>query len=612
MDAAWLDHLADDASSGEATAVSDLADCWAAHVCSEDGEDEEGAGADAGDGAAPGDGDGQFAVWDPGGAPAVVHGLAAVQAALAEKGDVGMTRSEVKQAKQTMSKALTLAGPGPASLRSAGQALLLIDQTLDRMAEGIGEDLVIDTGYGLQDLCQQFLDQRRAALLSDHAIALKADVPHKQVPDVRRRLAASLFAGMRFAANELLDGMCARVKAHGGQCIALYEVHRGDETPFAKVTVSSHCPALHPWLQCISPPAGYGEAEVAVRALDTQQWKNKVSAHAKVYQPEVKVAGLFQLAGRYHMVSLDLPVFLQAHTSGCAEIYAAGADILSYTLPCQQHFDRVQRLVTADGDGAIAKAERAFSRRKCVEGVSPVESLQHWCLIHRMYKTISQPMLRFKGFTTGMIRLALSVRGPGHWVRFQKLLRDEILSSLDYKQGAPGPGRSADQYRLALIHNFVDPDELTGKKQHVRAFVIKTLVNGDIRRRDCFQHVCGPGCCRNRDDCVEKVKTFLIPALAGALPPVFKRDRWTGNDEAPAWMGLLEGIHGLLSRVYRRWYSVVVRRPLPPLHPELLSGHVLSWADRLLDAPGGLSGDEGDEDADNIGDEVHEHETCCV
>ena len=89
---------------------------------------------------------------------------------------------------------------------------------------------------------------------------------------------------------------------------------------------------------------------------------------------------------------------------------------------------------------------------------------------------------------------------------------------------------------------------------------------------------------------------------------MFKRDRWTGSDKAPAWMGLLEGIHGLLSRVYRRWYSVVVRRPLPPLHPELLSGHVLSWADRLLDAPGGLSGDEGDEDADNIGDEVHEHE----
>jgi hypothetical protein len=59
---------------------------------------------------------------------------------------------------------------------------------------------------------------------------------------------------------------------------------------------------------------------------------------------------------------------------------------------------------------------------------------------------------------------------------------------------------------------------------------------------------------------------MFVAVVCGCLPPIFPRERWTKLDIAVDWIGLFESIHGLLSSVYREYYSVVAKRPAPAFH----------------------------------------------
>ena len=106
------------------------------------------------------------------------------------------------------------------------------------------------------------------------------------------------------------------------------------------------------------------------------------------------------------------------------------------------------------------------------------------------------------------------------------------------------------------------------KAHGLRHYIISSLANGDIRVPNTFQHYCRQGCCQNRDHCISKLHKYFMPAIAGHLPPVFLRGRWTKNDRVLDWVGLCESIHGILSAVYRKWFHEVTRRRPPPLHQD--------------------------------------------
>ena len=84
----------------------------------------------------------------------------------------------------------------------------------------------------------------------------------------------------------------------------------------------------------------------------------------KIYQPELRAGCLFQLSdGKLLLVTVDIPLPLQAQESRVAEVYVAGVQRLSLRLESRCEFDRVQRLSSFDGDKPITLAERVLSRR---------------------------------------------------------------------------------------------------------------------------------------------------------------------------------------------------------------------------------------------------------
>eukprot|EP00972_Heterocapsa_arctica_P002911 427789-Heterocapsa_arctica.AAC.1 len=77
------------------------------------------------------------------------------------------------------------------------------------------------------------------------------------------------------------------------------------------------------------------------------------------------------------------------------------------------------------------------------------------------------------------------------------------------------------------------------------------MANGDLQG-DRFQHWCN-GCCDNKADCVWKLQTYFVAAVAGVVPKVFARTRWTGQELSLNFIGLLEGCNRLFTKTFERF-----------------------------------------------------------
>ena len=529
-----------------------------------------------------------------------MQGLVAVPAAIAVAHPLALDskaklQAAISELRQRMPE------PDAGTSLEIGEVLHRAGSMLQRISHAEHFQDVCELSRGIESLFQQYLYSERSRLISDAALSDATGLTRKTVKQRRIRLGAGLHAGMHSAANKLFESACRKVLSQGGRCITLFEVHRGDETEFARLGIGSLFTDARLDLEALPDGEG-GDPEDGAIALQRAEesasagGKTFAAPQCKIFQSELKIAGLFESRGHFFLLSIDIPTPLQAYDSSVADVALAGARALSFSFPAGRLFCRVQRLVTADGANSIAKSERAYSKMMKDDGTAEVESMQMWCLIHRMYKTIGHPLKRFPSYITGIIRWALSLRGSGHFVSFVRHLRQEIESTLDYRYDQPGAGADADAYRNAIFDAFIPSGRLGSKQHRLRRFCVARLINGDIRLTDCVQHFCKPGCCIDRRDCVNKVKRFLVPALAGCLPPVFRRERWTGNDAALNYVGLLEAVHGLLSRAYRSWYQKETGRHPPPLHADLLEQH-LGLADAAVSEFAVDSGDDESGDA---------------
>ena len=439
---------------------------------------------------------------------------------------------------------------------------------------GVREAEFFDTSGDMHAFLKHYMDATLSHTMSDVAVSCVLGQSRRTVQSLRLKLAAACFAGMRGFADNLVDQLCSRIRSEGGQCRVLYEVHRGDETPFAKLSVDDLGPAEPPRTIASDRIASTAPAENRLANADagetnTDSIRVKCATNCKVFQPELQIACLFELpSGRFVLMSIDMPVPLLALESGTGESCAAASSRLSYCMDARKNFDRVQRLVTADGAPSIMLAERVLSKRWVASTASPVESLQQWCLVHRVYKVIEHPLARFEFLISGLIRFALSMRGTGNFLRFNRILRQHLDSVLDFRQQQGGPGHDADRHRERIYELFIPQRGKSMKAHGLRHYIISSLANGDIRVPNTFQHYCRQGCCQNRDHCISKLHKYFMPAIAGHLPPVFLRGRWTKNDRVLDWVGLCESIHGILSAVYRKWFHEVTRRRPPPLHQD--------------------------------------------
>lgn len=87
------------------------------------------------------------------------------------------------------------------------------------------------------------------------------------------------------------------------------------------------------------------------------------------------------------------------------------------------------------------------------------------------------------------------------------------------------------------------------KRNLKRRFILSYFLNGDLRRQEEVQHFCLFNCCASFEQTLKRIRRVVAWALVPTKPPLFARSRWNKWDHAIDYVGILAGIHGLLSEL---------------------------------------------------------------
>ena len=278
--------------------------------------------------------------------------------------------------------------------------------------------------------------------------------------DKRALMATSSIVMQRVCADILLEEMCNKVEINDGECLVLYEKHRGDETPFARVNAHDRfdkdaepppgCDNPAEEVPVIDNPLLDQPSAVAVPSQQQEQVSieaHTVTANLKVYQCDCEISALLLLKDHELLISFKLTQPLTRLNRCTADNYRWLHKRQSNLLNARRRFKRVQRLHTSDGDKAQDKCERALETDLAKRSPYPVPTFRSRCQVHRVYHCITLGLRLFASFLTGQIRLALSLRGPGHFTSFKTLLYNWLLQNNKYEKTDETRGIVADAHR---------------------------------------------------------------------------------------------------------------------------------------------------------------------
>ena len=113
------------------------------------------------------------------------------------------------------------------------------------------------------------------------------------------------------------------------------------------------------------------------------------------------------------------------------------------------------------------------------------------------------------------------------------------------------------QYRRNLLRCFLPSLRTPRKKCRVVLFCT-FLLNGDWREQKQLIHICkGSSCCpRGVESTKEKLRAWLPALLRTLRPSQLNRGNWMNWSNPLVFLGLLQGMHGLLADMYRYAFSV--------------------------------------------------------
>ena len=303
-------------------------------------------------------------------------------------------------------------------------------------------------------------DEKQGLHLESHSTEENRLGCTRQMISRKRRLGASaLVALQRSMADVLVELMCDKVELAGGQCLTMFEKHRGDETPFARCsatdTIGDNEDAT-PTNEITDNPADAiaCQQKKSLEDIDTTSKPvliaSTASANLKVYQVDLEISCLYLLKDRELLISFKLLTPLTRLDRCTGRSYKWLHEKQSNVLNSRKRFVRNQRIHTSDGDGAQDLAERALAHDWAKSDVLyPVPCFRSQCTVHRVYHCMTKGMKVFSSFVTGQIKLALSLRGPGNFKAFKEIFWEYLLGHHEFhEQGTHlGPGVSADDHR---------------------------------------------------------------------------------------------------------------------------------------------------------------------
>lgn len=322
--------------------------------------------------------------------------------------------------------------------------------------------------------------------------------------------------------------------ASGGKCLCLLESFKADETSL-KFKVADQEQARIPGLT-----KALAVSSTALEAVASQ------SAMTKVLQSHRSVAALFESkCGQHILIERALPMPLQVMSSTKMDVYARC--YMQTQLPLGElapKFNRHVRLCLSDGDNSIGAMFRTQA-----EGTG-IPHLIHQCDIHKVSNRIDDatpPPRVWQYHVSSIIAFAKSLEQANSMRMFRESLRLALAARLQWKRRRPKTANV--KHNMFMLRLCIGGDS---KTEQLRIKIISMLFNGRWDRTDVVEHDCaGPECCASQAECLQKMLTIGVAALAAVGPPKFPRHRWTGIMASLAWPLLMDSTHGLLSVVYK-------------------------------------------------------------
>lgn len=384
------------------------------------------------------------------------------------------------------------------------------------------------------------------AIISKTAEAARLGVSIMKLDALKYRCAMLSLLCERAEVLRIMQEVCADVISSGGRCICLSWHARYDETPLRFRMVDGQSFAA---LSNLAESVGVAGAVIPGAFQD--------SVPHKVLQSETSVSMLVQLGcGTFMHMTFPCVVWLQALDSTKGSCYWRA--VQDWEVQCgtiAKHFERTQRLSSTDGDAAVAKAERAFAMK--YEGL---HLLHVGCQVHLCAGIRKKSMSLDDPLITAVIHTCLALGFSNNMGNFREDLREVLVEMLDYRVGkAPVEFRATQD---AWLSTFCGGND---RASELRRAILGTMANGDIRG-ERFTHFCD-GCCKSKEDCEWKLRTWVVAALAGVVPKPFPRSRWTDQEISLNFVGLLEGCNRLFTKTFDRFSRRYQRVAEPRVRP---------------------------------------------
>lgn len=179
---------------------------------------------------------------------------------------------------------------------------------------------------------------------------------------------------------------------------------------------------------------------------------------------------LVEVSGTLWHSAFPLPCWLQAMDSPQRSCYCNALQQME--LQCSEiaaRFARHQRLAMADGDAAVANAERGFVRRS-----TGLRTLHATCQVHRVAGVRSSVMSLVEPVVSSLIRTSLSLRFGSTMAVLRGEFRILVTECLRYERGGPPPEHT--DRRDSLLAMFCPADDRSSK---LRRAIVEVLCNGD-------------------------------------------------------------------------------------------------------------------------------------
>ena len=175
------------------------------------------------------------------------------------------------------------------------------------------------------------------------------------------------------------------------------------------------------------------------------------------------------------------------------------------------------------------------------------------CETHILFQSNKHAMDLLAEDVSGLVSLSLSQNAGGSLATLRDILAEVIREELSIVHQAPPCGETA-KHRKEIYDLFLPMPKNKNRGARstlLRRYVLGALFNADLSGD--LIHYCSWGCCEDLQDSVRKFTLWGTWALMPTKLPKFAKNRWTNQQGAVSWAGLLEAHHQLLSKMVARF-----------------------------------------------------------